>query len=191
MENKNSANITQSQPWWLLFIEGVFAVILGGVLLWAPSKTQQNTWIILVIVLGFYWLVSGILSLARLAQDQKRWGWKLFTGILSIIAGGYILVYPSASAAAFPAIILLVLGVWGCVHGITRLMAAFYGAGWGSALLGILMLIIGFILIINFANPAYGLALVYFASAAIFIMGFVLIYKAFRHNPKESMAYYW
>jgi uncharacterized membrane protein HdeD (DUF308 family) len=192
MVNSGNKNIdaTKNRPWWLLFMEGIFAIILGGILIWAPSTTQQNTWIILVIVLGLYWLVSGILSLARLFQNQKQWGLKLFTGILSILAGGYILVYPAISAAALPSIILLVLGILGCMHGLTRLVSAFSGAGWGAGIMGVLMIILGIILIVNFANPAYGIALLYGAAAAIFIMGFVLLFKSFRHQPTENLYLY-
>jgi uncharacterized membrane protein HdeD (DUF308 family) len=190
MENPNSAAVKKNQPWWLLFIEGIFAIILGGILLWAPSKTQQNTWIILVVVLGFYWLVTGILSLVRLSQYHKRWGWKLFTGILSILAGVYILLYPAASAAALPSIIILVLGILGCMHGLMRVISAFDGGGWGSAVIGALLIILGIILIVNFANPAFGLTLIFIASAIIFIMGFVLIFKSFRHQPTEMLYYY-
>jgi uncharacterized membrane protein HdeD (DUF308 family) len=190
MENPDNKAAIKNHPWWLLFVEGIFAIMLGAILLWAPSKTQQNTWVILVVVLGLYWLVSGILSLVRLFQNQKQLGWKLFTSILSIIAGGYILVYPAASATALPSIILLVLGIWGCIHGLTRLISAFGGAGWGAGVLGVLTIIVGIILIINFANPAYGITLLYIAASAIFIMGFVLLFKSFRHQPTESMYLY-
>jgi uncharacterized membrane protein HdeD (DUF308 family) len=191
MENLNKSPMVKNRPWWLLFIEGIVAIFLGGILLWAPSNTQQNTWTILVIILGFYWLVTGILSLVRLSQNQRALGWRLFTGILSIIAGGYILLFPSASASTLPLIALLALGVWACIHGVTRITAAFYGAGWVSAVLGILMLILGFILIVNFANPAFGTTLLYIAAAVIFTMGFVLLYKSFRHEARENMYYYW
>jgi uncharacterized membrane protein HdeD (DUF308 family) len=67
--------------------EGIVAIILGGILIWSPAKTQQNTWILLVIVLGLYWLINGVLTFARLAQNQKNWGWRVLSGTLSIFAG--------------------------------------------------------------------------------------------------------
>jgi uncharacterized membrane protein HdeD (DUF308 family) len=191
MDINNKKSAVARQPWWLLFIEGILAIVLGGTLLWAPSKTQQNTWVILVIILGLYWFVSGIFTLARLFRNQKQWGWKLFISIISILAGGYILVYPAASAGSLPSIILLVLGVVGCMQGVARLLAAFAGGGWVSAILGILMLILGIILLVNFANPSYGLALLYIAAVTIFIMGFVLLYKSLRHQPNENTSLYW
>jgi uncharacterized membrane protein HdeD (DUF308 family) len=181
---------TNRRPWWLLFIEGIIGIILGSVLLWAPAKTQQDTWIILVVFLGLYWLVSGILGLARLFQNQRQLGWKMFTGILSILAGVYILIYPAASAAALPFIIVLVLGIWGVIHGLTRLTLAFRGAGWGSGVLGVLMLMLGIILIVNWTNPSWGLALLYVAAAVILIGGIVLLVISMRRQPQESSYMY-
>jgi len=45
--------------------------------------------------------------------DHTAWGWKLFIGLVSIIAGGYILAYPIASALALRWIFVMVLGIWG------------------------------------------------------------------------------
>jgi uncharacterized membrane protein HdeD (DUF308 family) len=192
MENTNHNVTKKRSPWWLLFINGIFAIILGGILLWAPAKTQQNTWILLVVVLGLYSLASGILGLVKIFQNHKQWGWRLFTSILSILAGIYILIYPAATASVLPSIILLVLGIWGCAQGVTHLISAFEGAGWLSAILGALMIIVGIILIVNFANPSYGLTLLWIAAASILVYGFVLLFKAFRHEhePYENMYLY-
>ena len=39
-------------------------------------------------------------------------------GIISIIAGGYVLMYPIATAILLPKIFILVLGIWGLMYGI-------------------------------------------------------------------------
>ncbi len=192
MEKPKNADQTpkKRRPWWLLFIEGIIGMILGGVLLWAPAKTQQETWILLVIFLGLFWLISGVLTLARLFQNQKEWGWRLFTGILSILVGGYILVYPAATATVLPNAIVLVLGIWGIIHGITRLFWAFQGAGWGPGVLGALMLILGTIMVVNWTNPAYGLPLLYITGAMLFIGGIALLVISLRRQSQESSHLY-
>lgn len=192
MEKPKNADQTpkKRRPWWLLFIEGIIGMILGGVLLWAPAKTQQETWILLVIFLGLFWLISGVLTLARLFQNQKEWGWRLFTGILSILVGGYILVYPAATATVLPNAIVLVLGIWGIIHGISRLFWAFQGAGWGPGVLGALMLILGTIMVVNWTNPAYGLPLLYITGAMLFIGGIALLVISLRRQSQESSYLY-
>jgi uncharacterized membrane protein HdeD (DUF308 family) len=168
----------------------MIGMILGGVLLWAPAKTQQETWILLGIFLGLFWLISGVLTLARLFQNQKEWGWRLFTGILSILVGGYILVYPAATATVLPNAIVLVLGIWGIIHGISRLFWAFQGAGWGPGVLGALMLILGTIMVVNWTNPAYGLPLLYITGAMLFIGGIALLVISLRRQSQESSYLY-
>lgn len=167
-------------PKWVLMVGGIMAVILGGILLWAPAKTRAETWIVLVVILGAYWLVTGILELVSIFQNQRQWGWKLFTGIISILAGGYILVYPSASAVALPQIIVLVLGIWGIIQGIIFLALAFGGGGWGSGILGGLALFLGIVLVVNFTNPGVGLTLIWIAGALALAGGIFMIVQSVR-----------
>jgi uncharacterized membrane protein HdeD (DUF308 family) len=77
-------------PWWLVLLEGIAAIILGLLLLTAP----QATLLVLVQLLGIYWLVKGIFQIISIFIDSSRWGWKLFAGILGIVAGIIILGHP-------------------------------------------------------------------------------------------------
>ncbi len=45
---------TKARPWWTLLIEGIILTIVGAVLLWAPAKTQINTYLLLVQLLGIW-----------------------------------------------------------------------------------------------------------------------------------------
>src|SRR3954467_12075302 len=97
-----------SRPWWVGLIMGIVAVVIGAVLLWAPAKTQVNTYLILVSLLGLYWLIDGIIDIVRIFSDRTGWGWRLFMGIIGILAGGWILIYPRAAALELPQIFVLV-----------------------------------------------------------------------------------
>ncbi len=33
---------TKQRPWWLTLIAGILALIVGGILLWAPAKTSRR-----------------------------------------------------------------------------------------------------------------------------------------------------
>ena len=122
----------KQSPWWVLLIKGILAFIVGAILLWSPAKTKIDTWMLLITILGIWWLVSGIVDIVSMFTDHTAWGWKLFTGIVSIIAGGYILMYPIASALALPRIFVLVMGFWAFMQGIVLLFMAFRGGGWGG-----------------------------------------------------------
>jgi uncharacterized membrane protein HdeD (DUF308 family) len=173
---------TRQRPWWLTLITGILLVIVGGILLWSPAKTKVETYMILVSVLGIYWLVEGIFDIVSIFIDHSMWGWKLFIGIVSIIAGAYILMYPVATALALPRIFVLVMGIWGLMYGIILLFMAFQGGGWGAGILGALGIIFGIILMVNYASPGMGLAMLWTAAVFGVIGGIVMIVQAFRQR---------
>lgn len=173
---------TKQRPWGLTLTLGIFVLILGAVMLWAPAKTQANTWLFLVTFLGFYWLFQGVVELVSMFQDHSMWGWKLFMGIVSILAGGTILMYPVASAVALPKIFVLVLGIWGLMEGFMLLFMAFKGGGWSAGILGVLGIIFGVILIANYSDFGMGVSMVWTAAVFAVIGGIALIVQAFRQR---------
>lgn len=173
---------TQQRPWWLVLITGVLAVIIGGILLWSPAKTKVDTYVVLVAILGIYWLVEGVLDLVSIFIDHSMWGWKLFIGIISIAAGAYILMYPLAMAVVLPQIFALILGIWGLVYGITLLIMAFRGGGWGAGILGGLGIIFGIALMGSYMMPGTGLVMLWTAAVFGVVGGIAMIFQAFRQR---------
>ena len=167
---------TRQSPWWLVLISGILSVIIGILLLTTPARTVYT----LVLALGFYWIFSGIFTLVAMFMDHTGWGWKLFSGLLSIIAGVVILRYPLMSAVTVPSIMVLLLGIQGIIVGILGLIMAFKGGGWGAGILAALSLIFGAILMANFANPAMVITLVWVTAFFALAGGIVQIIQAFR-----------
>lgn len=130
-------------PWWLVLIEGIAAIIIGILLLLYPGSTL----IVLVRLLGFYFLFVGILSIIGIFIDSSMWGWKLFSGLLGILAGLVIVEHPLWSTLVVPATFVLVIAVFAIIIGIIDLIQAFSGAGWGKAALGILSILLGVVLL--------------------------------------------
>jgi uncharacterized membrane protein HdeD (DUF308 family) len=173
---------TKQRPWWAMLAGGVIAVIVGAVMLWAPAKTAASAWLLLTAMLGIYWLVLGILDLVSMFEDHTAWGWKLFIGIVSILAGLIILMYPVAAAVTLPRIFTLVLGIWGLIYGVILLLMAFQGGGWGAGVLGVLAIILGISLIANYTAPGIGLAFIWAAAVCLLIGGVILIVRAFQQR---------
>jgi len=173
---------TRQRPWWLTLILGILTFIIGAILLWAPAKTKVETYTLLVAMLGIYWLIWGILEIIGMFMDHSAWGWKLFVGIVSIIAGGYILMYPIAAAVVLPRTFVLVLGIWGLIEGIVLLLMAFKGGGWGAGILGVLGIILGLILMGSYMMLGSGLAFLWAAAIAALVGGVVMIVQAFRQR---------
>lgn len=161
-------------PWWLVLINGIAALILGILLITSTGSTV----LILVQFLGIYWLVSGIFQIIAMFIDTTAWGWKLFAGILGILAGIAILNHPLISPIIVGTTLVIVMGVQGIIFGIAGLVAAFRGGGWGAGILGALSVIFGIILLFN---PFLGAAALPWVLGIFGIVGGVsAIIAAFR-----------
>lgn len=173
---------TKQRPWWLTLISGILMFIVGALLLWGNLQTKVEVYTFLVMVLGIYWLIDGIMSIISMFVDHTAWGWKLFIGIISILAGLVLLVYPVASALVLPKILVWVIGLWGLINGIVLLILAFQGGGWGAGILGVITIILGIILIVNANELGWGLAALWVAAIAALIGGIAMIVKAFQQR---------
>jgi uncharacterized membrane protein HdeD (DUF308 family) len=112
--------------------------------------------------------------------DHTAWGWKLFMGIISILAGAWILTYPIAAAVALPRTAVLVLALWAIMQGIIMLIMAFRGGGWAAGILGVLGIILGVILLGDYGRIGSGLSMIWAASIAALVGGFIMVIQAFR-----------
>ena len=176
----------RQRPWWLTLISGILATLIGAILLWSPLKTQANAYLFLVTFLGIWWMIQGIFDIIAIFIDRAMWGWKLFMGIISIMAGAYILMYPLASAVALPKIFVLVLGIWGLMYGVILLITAFQGGGWGAGILGGLGIIFGLALMANYSDFGMGLAMIWTAAVFAFIGGIVMIFQSFKQKSANN-----
>ena len=163
-------------PWWVVLVEGIFALIFGLLLITAPGTMS----VFLVTVLGFYWLIRGIFSIIEIFIPNTgiHWGWLLFIGILGIIAGVVVLrnlVYATAVVGTF---IIVFLAVDGLIMGIMGLIRAFTGGGWGPGILGILTIIIAIFLFTNLLGAVLALPIV--LGAFLIVGGIVAIFYSFR-----------
>ena len=145
----------QLGPWWLVLLEGIAALILGFLLL---TNTPETVFVV-VQFLGFYWLIDGIFRLVSIFIDHRDWGWKLFGGIIGILAGMYVIRNPLWSALAVPATAAIVVGIFGLIMGAIAIFQAFRGAGWGSGILGVLGVLFGLAIMTNPLGSAAGLAI--------------------------------
>jgi LPXTG-motif cell wall-anchored protein len=166
----------QGFPWWVVLIEGIFALIFGILLITAPGTMS----VFLVTVLGFYWLIRGIFSIVEIfiPNTGTHWGWLLFMGILGIVAGMVVLRNLVVATAAVATFVIIFLAVDGLIMGIVGLIRAFTGGGWGSGILGILTIIIAIFLFSNLLGAVLALPIV--LGAFMIVGGIVAIFYSFR-----------
>jgi uncharacterized membrane protein HdeD (DUF308 family) len=173
---------SKGRPWWLTLIMGIAAVVIGGILLFGSLTAQTRTYLLLVQLVGIWWLVDGITTITYLFVDRRAWGWKLFSGIVDLLAGSWILIYPIYAAIALPRVFLLIIGIWGVFHGAELLFVGLRARTWGSAVLGAIVLVFGLILMANYDEAGWGLSLISMAAWFAFLGGFVVIYRAFQER---------
>jgi uncharacterized membrane protein HdeD (DUF308 family) len=156
------------QPWWLVLLEGIVAIILGIVMLVYPDKSL----VIVVQIFGIYLLIQGVLEFIKIFRDRSNWVWKLLAGIAGIIAGIFVLVNPLLSAALVPGLLSIVVGVAGIIVGIAGVVRAYKGEGIWIGILGVCIILLALILV---ANPVIGVATLPIALGIVAIVGGILL----------------
>jgi uncharacterized membrane protein HdeD (DUF308 family) len=110
-----TAQPAQQNVWWVFLLQGIAAVLLGFMLLTAPAATLVT----LVTFLGFYGIVSGVLSFVQMFVDHSvPWIWSLLIGIMGVAAGILIVRHPVVAALTVPTVIVIVFGIEGLVMGL-------------------------------------------------------------------------
>ncbi len=162
-------------PWWLVLLNGLAALIIGVLLLISPGVTTA----VLVQLLGIYWFIAGIFSLISLFKDRSAWGWKLFAGIMGILAGLLVLQSFFLSALLVATTAIIILGIQGLIVGGAAIYQGFKAhTHWGQIILGVLSVIFGLILL---ANPLIGAITLPFVLGIIGVIGgLIAIVAAFK-----------
>jgi uncharacterized membrane protein HdeD (DUF308 family) len=173
-----TAEALQSPPsnvWWLFLLQGVAGILLGLMLITAPGTTL----LALVTFLGFYWLITGVLSLVQIFVDRSvPWIWSLLSGILGIAAGIIVLRHPLLAAVTVPTLIVIILGVEALIMAAVQIVAGFKGGGIGSFILGAVNILIGLLLLSSPATTALAVPFVF--GLILLAQGVLLIVWAFR-----------
>lgn len=172
-----TATVQSQQPsiWWVFLLQGIAALFLGVMLLTAPGTTLLT----LVTFLGFYWIVSGVLSFVQMFVDRSvPWIWSLLIGIMGVAAGILVVRHPVAAALTVPTLIVIVFGIEGLIMGALEIGGGLAGGGIGSFIRGAINLLIGILLLS--APMAAALAVPFVFAVLLLVQGIALIALAFR-----------
>ncbi len=154
-------------PWWVILLQGICALIIGFLLLTNTGATLAT----LTVLLGIYWFVIGLFDLVRMFTDPTGWGWKLFSGIVGILAGLVLIRNPLWSAAIGTSILVWMVGILGLMLGVGGVIRAVTGAGWGSAISGLAIILLSLVLLFHTATTV--VVLFYTAGVLAVVFGAV------------------
>jgi uncharacterized membrane protein HdeD (DUF308 family) len=163
-------------PWWWLLIEGLVIVLLGIILVAYPGMSTA----LLVQILGIYVLIKGVLSIVNIFIDNSRWGWKILVGIVGIVLGILVIQNPLWSALLATATAFIAIGIGAITMGVINLIEAFRGAGWGTGILGVVIVLVGLVVLLS---PRISPTLVpYILGLFLIVGGIMAIINAFRRR---------
>ena len=158
---------------YILLFGGIVSLIFGILLFTQTTATLA----LIMLLVGLSWFIQGIVTLAGIFIDKAEWGWKLFSGIIGLAAGLLVLRNPVESTVAIPAIYAILLGIFGLLIGISALIAAFHGEGWGIGIFGAFSLVLGLAMMFN--SVVGGAVLVWLTALLLVIQGAVGVFWSF------------
>jgi uncharacterized membrane protein HdeD (DUF308 family) len=104
---------------WVLLLVGVIGVALGIVVMKNPAETIG----IIVLIAAIFWIISGLVDVFRGIQDGDLpgRGWVIVAGVLAVIAGAIVVIWPGASIL----VLAVIAGVYFLFDGVLQIVAAF------------------------------------------------------------------
>lgn len=160
------------QDRYILLFGGIMSLVFGILLF---TRTDASLALIMLLV-GLLWFIQGLFTLLGIFIDKSSWGWKLFGGVIGVAAGLLVLQNPLASTDVVPAVLAVILGIFGVLIGITALIGAFKGEGWGAGIFGAVSLVIGLLMMFN--SVVSGEVLVWLAALLLVIQGIIGVIMA-------------
>jgi uncharacterized membrane protein HdeD (DUF308 family) len=179
--------------WWLVLLRGIFAIILGILaFVWPVATAVAFVW-----VFAIYAVIDGVVNIVQAISTRKTdptWGWLLTLGIVGVIAGVVVMIFPAAAGALALLVLLWIVAIWAVVSGIFGIPAAASIASGGAKVFGIILsvlsILFGILLaILLFTTPQSALiGLIYVLGAYAVLAGIVLVIIAFQARSAASAA---
>lgn len=166
-----------SRNWGWILLRGILAILFGIAAFAWPLLTLR----VLILLYGAYVLVDGVFSLIAAIKGGSfapRW-WLALTGLIALVAGIGVLLWPGLGALA----LLMIIGVIAIVRGILEIAGAIslrkhIEGEWLLVLGGLASIIFGMVVLLF---PGAGaLAMVWVIATYSVVLGFILCILAFR-----------
>ena len=112
-----------STNWWAFVIRGVLALILSALAFWMPTQAL----LAFTLVFGAFSFADGVLVLIATVYNVRkgeRWGWLAFSGILGVLTGIVVIVWPLTATLALASFLWASIAVWSIFTGAFEIFAA-------------------------------------------------------------------
>ena len=112
-----------SSNWWAFIIKGFLALIFSVLAFIMPATAI----LALAIVFGAFALADGIFGIiasVRKIRKGNRWGWLIFSAIISILAGIAVIVSPLIATVVIASFLWASISFWSIFVGISEIITA-------------------------------------------------------------------
>jgi len=107
MKNITGFRYRAINNWWVFLLMGIFLIVLSiGVI-----NTLEESFVQLAYIFSLYLFINGVSSIIFALASKKvleAWGWYLEYGMLEVIIGTILLIYPQIDMVSLP----FILGFW-------------------------------------------------------------------------------
>ena len=113
-----------SSNWWAFIIKGFLALIFSVLAFIMPVTAI----LALAIFFGAFALADGIFGIiasVRKIRKGNRWGWLIFSAIISILAGIAVIVSPLIATVVIASFLWASISFWSIFVGISEIITAF------------------------------------------------------------------
>jgi uncharacterized membrane protein HdeD (DUF308 family) len=167
-----------TQNWWAIALRGLVAVLFGIAAFMWPGITLS----VLAPLFGAYAMINGVFAVIeafRRDVSRERWRPLLFEGVVSIVVGAMILIWPGLTAMG----LLLLIAFWAIMTGVFEIITAVrlrheIRGEWLLALIAILSMAFGLLLLAFPVTGAFSVILM--IRAFVFAIGALMIALAFK-----------
>lgn len=188
-DKHNITSHVASRIWVPVLLKGILAVLLGILFLTNTAATL----LIIVMLLGAYWLIDGIFTLItsfQAKEHDKSWMWGILVGILSILAGLVVFLRPVLSTIFTTTFLVYFVGFMILISGISSIATGFrLRKTSGESVMifgGILAVLLGLLLLFH---PTLSLVmLVSMLGIFSFVGGVILIILSLRMRKNLKKA---
>jgi uncharacterized membrane protein HdeD (DUF308 family) len=100
----------------LIGLSGALSLIVGLLCLRSPLQTL----LVIGLLIGVWWTVSGVIEImTAMMSDTPDRLWRIVMGVVSVVAGGYLLVNPEVSLG----VLVIITAVWLFAYGTFAVVA--------------------------------------------------------------------
>ena len=170
MTNYISSTIKTIKNWWIFLLTGILLIFGSVYILYTPLESYVTlAWLFSILVTA-----NGLSTIYFAVSNRKKiqgWGWYLTGGILELIFGILLIVYPNMSLITLP----IFTGFWLLFRGVQTIGASLEVKEYGMMDWGWLMLLgisITFFASLMVIFPIFGFFnMIYLASITLLLLG--------------------